>query len=185
MAEGEVTRLLAALRGGDEAAMDRLFPLVYQELRTAAQRQLAREQPGHTLQPTALVHEAFLKLVGHRAPVAGDRRHFVAGAARAMRQVLIDHARRRRVAARYAEEALRVTNDSGGLDVAFDELVALDDALVKLDALNPRLRNTVELRFFGGLTEDEVAEHLGVTSRTAQRDWAKARAFLHGELYPA
>jgi RNA polymerase sigma factor (TIGR02999 family) len=92
MAEGEVTRLLAAFRGGDEAALDRLFPLVYEELRLAARRQLARELPGNTLQPTALVHEAFLKLVGRGAPAAGDRKHFVAVAARAMRQVLVDHA---------------------------------------------------------------------------------------------
>lgn len=185
MADGEVTRLLAALQGGDETALDRLFPLVYEELRAAAKRQLAREQVGHTLQPTALVHEAFLKLAGRMPSAADDRPHFVAIAARAMRQVLVDHARKRRVAARVAEEAMRVTNDQAGFALELDEVVALDDALKKLDELNPRLRQTVELRFFGGLTEDEVAEHLGVTPRTAQRDWAKARAFLHSQLYPA
>jgi RNA polymerase sigma factor (TIGR02999 family) len=183
MAEGEVTRLLAAFRGGDEAALDCLFPLVYEELRLAARRQLARELPGNTLQPTALVHEAFLKLVGRGAPAAGDRKHFVAVAARAMRQVLVDHARHRRVADRHAQ--YRITTEGTGIGVDLDELMALDEALTRLDALSPRLRQIVELRFFGGLTEDELAEHLGVTARTVQRDWAKARAYLHSELYPS
>jgi len=184
MAQGQVTQLLAALRDGDSSALDRLFPLVYEELRRAARAQLAREKPGHTLQPTALVHEAFLKLVGRSAGDIQDRTHFVALAARAMRQILVDHARRRRAAKRGAGEApLTLTNSDVGFELPIDELISLDDALDKLAALNPRLRQVAELRFFGGLSEEEIAKHLDVTTRTVQRDWAKARAFLYTELY--
>jgi RNA polymerase sigma factor (TIGR02999 family) len=183
---GEVTLLLAALRQGDEQARDRLFPLVYAELRRAASRQLLRETPGHTLEPTALVHEAYLKLAGPAAGGARNREHFVAIAARAMRQVLVDHARKRRAAKRGAGVVpVMISSQAAGVGLPVEELVALDDALDRLNALNPRLREVVELRFFGGLGEDEVARHLGVTVRTAQRDWAKARAFLYKELYPA
>jgi RNA polymerase sigma factor (TIGR02999 family) len=186
MTSGEVTRLLAAMRDGDATALDRLFPLVYDELRRAARSQLARERPGHTLQPTALVHEAFFKLAGRGAAAVENRGHFVAVAARAMRQVLVDHARRRAAAKRGAgEEPVRITNDQAGMEFPADELVALDDALNRLDALNPRLRSVVELRFFGGFSEEEIARQLGVTPRTVQRDWTKARAFLYRELYPA
>jgi RNA polymerase sigma factor (TIGR02999 family) len=186
MAHGEVTQLLEALREGDESARERLFPVVYEELRRAARLQLARETPGHTLQPTALVHEAFLKLAGPAAGAARDRGHFIALAARAMRQILVDHARRRRAAKRGAgEEPVRITNEAVGVGMPIDELITLDDALERLDALDPRLRQVVELRFFGGLSEDEVARHLNVTPRTVQRDWVKARAFLYRELYPA
>jgi RNA polymerase sigma factor (TIGR02999 family) len=184
MVDGEVTRLLVALQGGDESARDRLFPLVYEELRLTAKRQLAREQREVTLQPTALVHEAYLKL-GRGASSAQNRRHFIAVAARAMRQVLVDHARHRQVVDAAENGPLRVTNEGAGIDLAVDEILALDEALNRLEALNPRLRQIVELRFFGGLTEEEAAEQLGITSRTAQRDWAKARAFLHSELYPS
>lgn len=183
MVNGEVTQLLAALQGGDESARDRLFPLVYEELRVTAKRQLAREQREVTLQPTALVHEAYLKL-GRGASSLQNRSHFIAVAARAMRQVLVDHARHRRVVEAAENGPLRITNEAAGVSLPFDEILALDEALTRLEALSPRLRQIVELRFFGGLTEDEAAEHLAITSRTAQRDWAKARAFLHGELYP-
>ncbi len=179
---GEVTRLLGQLRGGDRDALDRLFPLVYQELRYAAERALRREAGGHTLQPTALVHEAYLKLAGGPLESA-NRAHFLGIAARAMRQVLVDHARRRRAAKRGGGEAAMSLSEA---DVAWsvrpDELLGLDEALDRLAQRNDRLRRVVELRFFGGLTEDEAAVALGVTTRTVQRDWAKARAWLHKEL---
>jgi RNA polymerase sigma factor (TIGR02999 family) len=179
---GEVTRLLSQLRGGDHDALDRLFPLVYQELRRAAERALRREAGGHTLQPTALVHEAYLKLAGGPLESA-NRAHFLGIVARAMRQVLVDHARRRRAAKRGGgEAAMSLSEADGAWTVRPDELVGLDEALDRLGARNDRLRRVVELRFFGGLTEDETAVALGVTTRTVQRDWAKARAWLHKEL---
>jgi RNA polymerase sigma factor (TIGR02999 family) len=179
---GEVTRLLDQLRGGDRTALDRLFPLVYQELRLAADRVLRREAPGHTLQPTALVHETFLKLAG--GPVSSENRaHFLGIAARAMRQVLVDHARRRRAAKRGGGDvAVSLSEADGAWNVQSDELVALDEALDRLGEHSERLRRVVELRFFGGLTEEETAQTLGVTTRTIQRDWSKARAWLHKEL---
>ena len=182
---GAVTALLERVRHGDAAAEEELVPLVYEELRRAAEYLLRREQPGHTLQPTDLVHEGYLKLVGGEGADARSRRHFIAIAARAMRQVLVDHARRRGAAKRgagYAE--VRVTNADAGIDVDFAELIALDDALERLGKRNPRLPRVVELRFYAGLTDEEIAEVLGVTSRTVQRDWATARAWLYKELAP-
>ena len=182
---GEVTRLLGQLREGDREALDRLLPLVYSELRQAADRVLRGETPGHTLQPTALVHEAYLKLAS--GPVASENRaHFLGIAARAMRQVLVDHARRRRAVKRgKGEIAVSLSEADGALSVQSDELLALDEALNRLGERSDRLRKVVELRFFGGLTEEETAQVLGVTSRTVQRDWAKARAWLHKELAAA
>lgn len=182
---GEVTRLLGQLREGDREALDQLLPLVYSELRQAADRVLRGETPGHTLQPTALVHEAYLKLAS--GPVASENRaHFLGIAARAMRQVLVDHARRRRAVKRgKGEIAVSLSEADGALSVQSDELLALDEALNQLGERSDRLRKVVELRFFGGLTEEETAQVLGVTSRTVQRDWAKARAWLHKELAAA
>lgn len=183
---GEVTRLLGRLRDGDPEALDRLFPLVYAELRRAADGLLLREGAGHTLQPTALVHEVYLKLAAGAPPDASSRHHFIGLAARAMRQILVDQARRRKAAKRGdGQVPVRITNAQAGIEVQLDEFLALDDALTRLAQVNQRLRQVVELRFFGGLTEDEVAATLGVTTRTAQRDWAKARAWLYKELYPA
>lgn len=181
---GQVTRLLARVSAGDDAALDELFPLVYGQLRDAADRALRLERPGHTLQPTALVHEAYLKLIGGRGLPSRDRGHFLALAARAMRQILVDHSRRRRALKR-GDGRGPVTLD---LDVAdralpFDEVLALDDALDRLSGLNPRLRRVVELRFFGGLGEEDIAAALGITTRTVQRDWARARAWLYREVY--
>lgn len=182
---GNVTRLLARVEAGDSDALDRLFPLVYAELRRAAEQTLRNEAPGHTLQPTALVHEAYLKLVGGAIP-SRDRGHFLSIAARAMRQILVDHARRRRAAKRGGGIRIATLDgnapDSGG---EIDDLVALDDAMERLAGVSSRLRDVVELRFFAGLNEDEIAKTLNVTTRTVQRDWAKARAWLHRELYPA
>ncbi len=180
---GAVTALLERARRGDAAAEAELVPLVYADLRRAAEHLLRREHRGHTLQPTDLVHEGYLKLVGGEGTDAQSRRHFIAIAARAMRQVLIDHARRRGAAKRgagYVE--VRVTNADAGIDIDLAELVALDDALERLGKRNPRLPRVVELRFYAGLSDDEIADVLGVTSRTVQRDWATARAWLHKEL---
>ena len=184
-APGEVTRLLAAVRAGDDAAVDRLFPLVHGELRAIAARLLRREAPGHTLEPTELVHEAYLRLAAAGPGGAENRAHFLGIAARAMRHLLVDHARRRKSAKRGGGVVpLRVSSAQVGINLDSDELLALDDALDRLSELEPRLRQVVECRFFGGLTEDETAAALGVTSRTVQRDWAKARAWLYKELYP-
>lgn len=170
--------------GPDTPGVDDLFQVVYGELRAAAARLLSLEQPGHTLQPTALVHEAWLKLE-HADGRWQDRAHFVALAARAMRQVLVDHARRRGAAKRGAGHAFVTLEDSveGRNDLDPAELLALDAALDRLGELEPRLRQVVELRYFGGLGDEEIGAALGVTSRTAQRDWVRARAWLHRELY--
>lgn len=181
---GQATVLLSRWREGDASARDSLFPIVYQELRNAAERLLRREQTGHTLQPTALVHEAFLKLAGSTPPAAWNRAHFIGIAARAMRQILVDHARSRRTEKRgrgMVPVELTETGFEPGL--SREELITLDDALNELARRNPRLAQVVEYRFFGGLTEEEIAELLEVTPRTVQRDWATARAWLYQELY--
>lgn len=185
---GEVTRVLAALRDGDAAAYDALFPLVYSELRRAADILLNREFEQHTLQPTALVHEVYLKLVRGGAPDASSTSHFLGIAARAMRQILVDHARRRKAAKRGKGEAFVTLGDHADAAIAApdaDTMLALDEALADLAAFDERLAKVVELRFFGGLTEEQVATALGVTSRTVQRDWAKARAWLHARISEA
>ena len=179
----EVEALLAGVRAGEAVALDRLFTLTYAELHRAAAALLRSEAPGHTLQPTALVHELWLKLSGSTPPEVTTRAHFVGVAARAMRQVLVDHARRRRAAKRGDGVApVRISQVQVGIEVDVDELIALDDALARLGEQSPRLRALVELRFFGGLTEEEAAAALGITSRTVQRDWVKARAWLHQAL---
>jgi RNA polymerase sigma factor (TIGR02999 family) len=185
-----VTDALAALRDGAPGAMDRLVPLVYEELARIARRQLRRESAGHTLSTTALVHEAYLRLVDQTRTAWADRAHFFAVAARCMRRVLVDHARRHRAMRRggvrrqdVSLAALEAT-DAASLAAAerADLLVAMDDALDRLAALDARQARVVECRFFGGLTEAEVAEALGVTPRTVARDWVKARGWLHQEL---
>jgi len=185
----EVSRLLAAMRAGDAQAGDRLFPLVYDELRRAAGRLMGGERDGHTLNPTDLVHEAWLRLglspdgQGPRVN-AGDRAHFLGITVRAMRQVLIDHARRR-VAQKRGAGGIRVTLDEsdGAQQTSPEELMALLDAVERLGSVDARLRQVVEFRFIAGLTEEETAEALGVTTRTVQRDWVKARAWLYRQLY--
>lgn len=181
---GPVTQLLASVSAGDPEAIDRLFPLVYQQLRQAAEAVLRAEKPGHTLQPTALVHEAYLKLIGSGGIPSRDRAHFLSIAARAMRQILVDHARRRRAGKRgHGQTPLPLDFPVAAGGMALDELVSLDDALDRLGTHSPRLRSVVELRFFGGLSEQEIAEALGITTRTVERDWVKARAWLYREVY--
>ena len=179
--QGDVTQLLQAVREGDSRALDRLVPLVYEELRDLARRELYRERQGHTLHATALVHEAYLKLAGSGMP-ASDRAHFLAIASRAMRQVLVDHARRRKAVKRGGEMVCTTLTDGGArVEVRPDELIALDEALEQLD---PRQRQIVEFRFFAGMEEREVAEVLGVSDRTVRREWVKARAWLYRAMYP-
>lgn len=177
---GDVTRLLGAVRRGESGALDRIYPAVYEELRGVAERQLRRERPGHTLHPTALVHEAYMKLSGG-AVDASTRAHFLAIAARAMRQVLVDHARRKGTRKRGGEwQATTLTDGAATLELDPAELIALDEALESLDE---RQRQVVECRFFGGMEETEIAAALGVSERTVRRDWVKARAWLYRRLY--
>jgi len=185
-----ITELLVAWRGGDRAALDRLFPLVYEELRRISHRQLGAERAGHTLSTTALVHEAYLKLVDQTRAQWVDRAQFYAVAARAMRRILVDYARRHRAAKRGGDRervSLDVQNlgeplaeaPAAAADERADTLIALDDALARLAELDERLSRVVECRFFGGLTEEETAAVLGVTARTVRRDWVKAKAWLY------
>jgi RNA polymerase sigma factor (TIGR02999 family) len=179
---GEVTRLLEAAEAGDSDALDRLLPLLYEDLRRVAHRQLDREGGGHTLQTTALIHEAYLKLAGGGSVSATSRAHFLAIAARAMRQVLVDYARRRKAAKR-GGGVISVTlgDEPQPADASADDLLALDEALRQLD---PRQRQVIEWRFFGGMEEKDIAAVLGVSERTVRRDWVKARAWLYQSLYP-
>lgn len=177
-------QLLAELRDGDVAAADRLFPLVYDELRRLAEGQLQRERAGHTLQPTALVHEAYLKLVGQDAAHWQGRAHFIAVAAEAIRRILIDHARRRGAQRRGGGVWHRIELTSVGVlptDAPVD-LMTLDDALTRLQTLNPRHYEIAKLRFFGGLSGEQIAAVLGVDRATVVRDWATARAWLSSEV---
>jgi RNA polymerase sigma factor (TIGR02999 family) len=181
---GEVTRLLHNVRAGDDGALEKVVALIYDDLRALARSQLRREYEARTLEPTGLVHEAFLKMVGGTSVTAVDRAHFLSLAANAMRQVLVDHARRRTAAKRAdAWQQITLTDGSGGagrtgLDA--EDLLALDDALQRLDA---RQRQIVECRFFAGMDDAEIAAALGVTDRTVRREWVKARARLNRELY--
>ena len=184
MEAGEITQLLRNARDGDSAAFDRIVGLMYDDLRALARSQLRRDYHARTLQPTALVHEAFLKLARGSHVDATDRSHLLALAAHAMRQVLVDRARRRTAAKRGGEDGWRDVTlgedqlPSRGLDA--EELIALDDALERLE---PRQRQIVECRFFAGMTDDEIAAALGITDRTVRREWVKARAHLNRALY--
>ena len=178
----EVTQLLGQAQAGDRAALDRLMPLVYTELRALADRQLRREHGDRTLHATALVHEVYLKFAGGQPVVARDRAHFLALAAKAMRQVLVDAARRRGAQKRGGEwERVTLSAAENKLEIRADELLGLDAALEQLE---PRQRQIVEYRFFAGLEEVEIAELLGISDRTVRREWVKARAWLYRELYP-
>lgn len=181
--EPDITGLLAAWRGGDSASFDRLFPLVYDELRRIAHRLLAGEREGHTLQTTALVHEAYLRLIDQTRAQWADRSHFFAVAAGAMRRILVDYARRQRAGKRGGGLAPVPLDDTVALaDRRADELLALDEALDRLGAIQPRQARVVECRFFGGLTDEETAQVLSVTSRSVRRDWAAAKTWLASEL---
>jgi RNA polymerase sigma factor (TIGR02999 family) len=181
--DANITGLLAAWRAGETNALDLLFPRVYDELRRIAHRQLLRERPEHTLDTASLVHEAYIKLVDQTHVQWVDRSHFFAVATQAMRRILVDYARRHRAEKRGAGP-MQVTLSDAMLVAAnpADTLLAIDDALNELAAIDQRLARVVECRFFGGLTEAETAEVLGVTERTVRRDWIKAKGWLHRAL---
>jgi len=182
------TTLLTKWRDGDRAALDQLFPLVYEDLRARAHRSLRHERAGHTLSTTALVHETYLKLLDINRVRVQDRAHFFALAATAMRRVLVDYARRHRAEKRggrngdlhiYIDEPATIAAERAG------EMLELDEALDKLAALNDRLSRTVEMRFFGGMTIQEIAQALDLAESTVKLDWQKARAWLFRELKEA
>ena len=182
-AAGDVTQLLADVQDGRPSAAPQLFPLVYEELRRLARRQMRSERSDHTLQATALVHEAYFRLVNQPERTWQNRTHFIRIAAQVMRRMLIDHARARLTAKREGglqrvplEEPLLFTEEQS------DELLALNEALERLAQLDARQSRVVELRFFGGLTVEETAEALGISPKTVKRDWCVARAWLHREV---
>lgn len=178
----EVTQLLAAWGRGDQDALDRLMPVVYDELHRIADRALNRERTGHTLQTTALVHEAYLRLVNQRTAQVQNRAHFYAIASQLVRRILVDHARRRASAKRGADApAVTLETDIADDTPAVDAL-ALDEALTRLAVLDAQQSRIVEMRFFGGLTVEETADVLGISPRTVKRDWSMARAWLRREL---
>lgn len=183
-ARGEVTRLLAEISKGRPEAEAKLIPLVYDHLHCLAASYLRGERPEHTLQATALVNEAYLRLVSQEATAWRDRVHFFGIAARLMRQILVEHARARHAAKRGGTAPLFVplVNELDCSSARSRELVELDDALERLEQLDPQQARIVELRFFGGMTVEETAGELGISPRTVKRDWAVARAWLHGEL---
>ncbi len=182
--QGEVTLVLKAAAEGDRVAAERLLPLVYDELRRLARARLARTPPGNTLQPTALVHEAYLKAVGEADPGWEGRGHFFAAAARAMRNILVDQARRK-AAVKHGgggqrrgidAEDLAIESPTGG------DVLALDEALTRLEQDDPRKAQVVMLRFFGGLTNEQIAQSLSISLPTVERDWRFARSWLQQQL---
>ncbi len=179
---GQVTELLRHWKQGDEKALDVLVPLVYKELRRLAHYHLQSERPDHTLQSTALVHEAYLRLLGGQPVELQNRAHFIAVASRLMRQILVDYARERRASKR-----------DGGCRMAFEyldalpvngdvELLALDDALDELSRVDERQGKIVEMKFFGGLSAPEISQVLGISRATVDRDWVTARVWLHRQM---
>jgi RNA polymerase sigma factor (TIGR02999 family) len=181
----EVTRILDAVAQGDPKAAGQLLPLVYDELRKLAASKMAREAPGQTLQPTALVHEAWLKLAGNSEPQFANRAHFFAAAAEAMRRILVDSARRK-AAQRHGAGQVRV--DIEEVEIATpvndEQLLAVNEALDRLAALDKSKAELVKLRYFVGMSIEEAAAVLGISEATAKRWWAYARAWLHAEVWP-
>jgi RNA polymerase sigma factor (TIGR02999 family) len=183
---GEITLLLQQIGQGDKIAADQLLAAVYEELRRLAAAKMARESAGHTLQPTALVHEAWLRLGGEDQPAWANRAHFFGAAAEAMRRILIENARRKR-AIRHGGELEKVSASATGFDFASpeaddEELLLINDALDALTAHDPRKAELVKQKYFIGLTLEEAADVLGISHRTAKRDWAYARAWLFNEV---
>ena len=179
----EVTLLLKRLGSGDKSALDEILPLVYQELRRIARGYLNRESLGHTLQPTALVHEAYLRMVRQSHPDYASRAHFYGISARMMRQILVDHARRRQAKKRGSDADLPLAEDT----LAFAAktpvgIVALDEALGRLSSIDDRKSNLVEMRFFGGMTAEEISECAGISVPTVRRELRLAQAWLRKEL---
>jgi RNA polymerase sigma factor (TIGR02999 family) len=183
---GEITEQLVALRDGDREALNHLVPLVYDRLRSLAHARLAGRPPGSSLDTTAMVHEAYLKLVDQSRAQYRDRAHFFAVAATAMRQIVVDRARRRGAAKRGGEFRLAsISADALGAEARDEEILAVHEALELLSAVDERLVRMVELRFFAGLSIEETGEVLGIDARTVNRDWRMARALLYRELTSA
>ncbi len=179
----DVTRILSAIEQGDSHAAEELLPLVYDELRQLAALRLAQETPGHTLQPTALVHEAYLRLVGDEdEPHWDNRGHFFAAAAEAMRRILVENARRKQALKHGGAQRRLPLTEFHRISESPQDLLDLDDALTRFAALEPAKAQLVQLRFFGGLSTPEAAAALGVSVATAERWWAFARAWLFSEL---
>lgn len=183
LTQKQISQLLVDWSNGDKAALDKLIPLVYGELRRLARYHMRRERQGHTLQTSALVNEAYLRLVDYKRMRWQDRAHFFAVAAQAMRRILIEHARSHSREKR-GGEARRVSLDeaAGLVDEQASEMIALDDALMSLAKFDPRKSQIVELRYFGGLDIEETAEVMGVSPATVKRDWNTARLWLHREV---
>lgn len=179
----DVTQLLLKWSDGDQEALDQLMPLVYTELRRLADRYLRRERPGHTLQATALVHEAYVQLIDQRNVRWQNRAHFFGIAANLMRQILVQYARSHRAAKRGGSGYKLSLDEAAGVSREPDmDLVALDDALNTLAAIDPQQSRIVELRFFGGLTIEETAQVLGISPATVKREWTVAKAWLRSEM---
>ncbi len=179
----DVTRLLRRWARGDRGALDELMPLIYRELHHLAKRQMTQQEPGHTLQTTAVIHEAYLRLGGGSDKDWENRAHFFGVAAKAMRHVLVDHARSRRASKRGGEVRIEQLDEGADFGVArAAEMIALDDALTSLAGQYPRQAEVVELRYFGGLSVEETAATLKLSPETVARDWRFAKAFLRSEL---
>ena len=183
--KGEISELLRAWSDGDPSAADKMMPLVYDELRRQARRYLRRERANHTLQSTALVHEAYIRLVGQRSVTWQNRAHFFGIAAEMMRRILVNYALRA-LREKRGGEAVTIAIDGGGVQIADRSsevnLIELDDALDRLAELDPRQAKVVELKYFGGLSIEETAEVLGISIATVKREWNMARAWLRAEL---
>jgi RNA polymerase sigma-70 factor, ECF subfamily len=180
---GDITRLLERVRAGDRGAESRLMEAVYPELRRIAARRLRAERPGHTLQPSALANEAYLHLLGREDLDWRNRGHFFASAAQAIRRILVDYGRSRKAIRRGGRRRrIELTDTLAISEDRLEEALAVDQALTRLEQWDPRQCRIVEMKFFGGLTEAEIAQVLGVSTRTVIRDWNLARAWLHGEL---
>jgi RNA polymerase sigma-70 factor (ECF subfamily) len=177
--QGEVSILLTRMKGGDSAALAELMPLVYKELRRLAAHFMRQERTGHTLDPTALVHEAYLCLVGQDRAAWRNRAQFMAVAGQVMRRILLQYARRRSAAKRIAPGE---KPDPGGGTEKWEEILAVDAALMRLGELAPQQARIAEMRYFGGLSVEEAAEALNISPRTVKRDWAVAKGWLHAEL---
>jgi RNA polymerase sigma factor (TIGR02999 family) len=186
-AGGDVTRLLGQFRAGNQDVAEQLVPLIYDELRRIAGAQMRRERPGHTLQATAVVHEAYMRLAGDHEIQWQNRAHFFAIAARTMRRVLLDYARQRHAGRRGGEGARKVDIDAELLigDDRLEDVVALDEVLARLTEMDPEHGRIVELRFFAGLNVEETAEVMGISPSTVKREWRLAKAWLDRELATA
>ena len=179
----EFTRIINAIEQGDPKAADGLLPLVYEELRVLAAQKMAQEKPGHTLQATALVHEAYIRLAGSEAQNWNSRTHFFGAAAEAMRRILIENARRKKRLRRGGDKQRVEMQDADlTIDAPCDDLIALDEALTKLGEEDPAKADLVKLRYFAGLTLEQAAEMLGISRATADRYWSYARAWLFDQI---